>query len=138
MEPGKLCVMRQGPDGPYYSLQCREGGKPVARYVPREEAELVASHTANYERFQTLVGQYVALSGGADAGGARGGLKKKDPAPELLLAQDQEIQQLMARFEAAEPNGVAVQQVEVLVRTAIYQAGQCPGGIPAAGSRRPH
>jgi hypothetical protein len=47
MEPGKLCVMRQGPDGPYYSLQCREEGKPVARYVPREEAELVASHTAN-------------------------------------------------------------------------------------------
>ena len=45
---------------------------------------------------------------------------KKDPAPDFLLAQDQEIQQLMARFEAAEPNGVAVQQVEVLVRTAIY------------------
>ena len=30
---GKLRVMRQGPDGPYYSLQCREGGKPVARYT---------------------------------------------------------------------------------------------------------
>ena len=81
MEPGKLCVMRQGPDGPYYSLQCREEGKPVARYVPREEAELVASHTANYERFQTLVGQYVALVAAQTRAEREAGSKKKTPRP---------------------------------------------------------
>ena len=81
MEPGKLCVMRQGPDGPYYSLQCREGGKPVARYVSREEAELVASHTANYERFQTLVGQYVALVAAQTRAEREAGSKKKIPHP---------------------------------------------------------
>ena len=81
MEPGKLCVMRQGPDGPYYSLQCREGGKPVARYVPREEAELVASHTANYERFQILVGRYVALVAAQTRAEREAGSKKKSPRP---------------------------------------------------------
>jgi hypothetical protein len=81
MEPGKLCVMRQGPDGPYYSLQCREEGKPVARCVPREEAELVASHTANYERFQTLVGQYVALVAAQTRAEREAGSKKKTPRP---------------------------------------------------------
>ena len=81
MEPGKLCVMRQGPEGPYYSLQFREGGKPVARYVPREEAELVASHTANYERFQTLVGQYVALVAAQTRAEREAGSKKKTRRP---------------------------------------------------------
>jgi hypothetical protein len=81
LEPGKLCVMRQGPDGPYYSLQCREGGKPIARYVPRAEAELVASHTANYERFQTLVGQYVALVAAQTRAEREAGSKKKTLRP---------------------------------------------------------
>jgi len=81
MEPGKLCVMRQGPGGPYYSLQCREGGKPVARYVPREEADLVVSHTANYERFQTLVGQYVSLVAAQTRAEREAGSKKKIPRP---------------------------------------------------------
>src|SRR6266496_473258 len=48
-------------------------------------------------------------------------LQKKDLTPEILLAQDQEIQQLMARFEQTTPDGVAVQQLEVLVRTAIFK-----------------
>ena len=54
--------------------------------------------------------------------------------PELLLAQDQEIQQLIARFETAEPNGVAVQQVEVLVRTAIYQPANALVGFLLQGA----
>ena len=48
--------------------------------------------------------------------------KKKTPAPEFLLAQDQEIGQLMARFQAAAPNGVAVQELEVLLRTAVFKS----------------
>jgi hypothetical protein len=58
MEPGKLCVMRQGPDGPYYNLQCREQGKTVSRYVPRDQVEAVAEHTANHQEFRTLVEAY--------------------------------------------------------------------------------
>ena len=47
--------------------------------------------------------------------------QKKDPTPQLLLAQEQEIQQLMAHFGGQTPNGLAVQQLEVLVRTAIFK-----------------
>ena len=48
-------------------------------------------------------------------------LKKKDPTPQLLLAQEQEIQQLVVRFQAADPTGVEVQQLEMLVRMAIFK-----------------
>ena len=58
MEPGKLCVMRQGPDGPYYNLQCREQGKTVSRYIPRDQVEAVTEHTANHQEFKTLVEGY--------------------------------------------------------------------------------
>ena len=58
MEPGKLCVIGQGPNGPYYNLQCRENGKPVSRYVPADQVEAVTRHTANYQKFQALVAQY--------------------------------------------------------------------------------
>ena len=60
--------------------------------------------------------------------------QKKEPAPELLLAQDQEIKQLIARFETAEPNGVAVQQLEVVVRTAIYQPANALVGFLLQGA----
>jgi hypothetical protein len=61
MEPGKLCVIRQGPQGPYYNLQSREGGKPVCRYVPREQADRVRQHTENYRQFESLVEEYTQL-----------------------------------------------------------------------------
>lgn len=58
MEPGKLCVIGHGKDGPFYNLQCREGGKPVSRYVPQDQVEAVEQNTANYRTFRTLVDQY--------------------------------------------------------------------------------
>ncbi len=58
MEPGKLCVMRQGLQGPYYNLQWREQGRSRSRYIPREQVQEVAEHTANYQTFQGLVAQY--------------------------------------------------------------------------------
>jgi hypothetical protein len=53
------------------------------------------------------------------------------------LAQDQEIQQLMGQFRAQEPNGVAVQQLEVLVRTAIFKPATALVGflLQAAATR---
>lgn len=58
MEPGKLCVIGQGKDGPYYNLQCREQGQPVSRYVPQDQVERVKENTGNYRTFQKLVDQY--------------------------------------------------------------------------------
>jgi len=58
MEPGKLCVIGQGKDGPFYNLQCREGGRPVSRYVPQDQVETVEQNTENYRTFRTLVDQY--------------------------------------------------------------------------------
>ena len=58
MEPGKLCVIGQGKNGPFYNLQCREKGKPVSRYVPQDQVETVEQNTENYRTFQTLVDQY--------------------------------------------------------------------------------
>lgn len=58
MEPGKLCVIGQGKDGPYFNLQCRENGKPVSRYVPQDQVELVKQNTENYRTFQTLVDRH--------------------------------------------------------------------------------
>lgn len=58
MEPGTLCIIRQGPDGPYYNLQCRDRGKQVSRYVPRDQVETVTANTSNYRKFEALVEQY--------------------------------------------------------------------------------
>src|ERR1051325_10421157 len=51
---------------------------------------------------------------------SRRALKKALP-PQILLAQEQEIQQLIARFQASTPGGVDVQRLEVLVRTAMFK-----------------
>jgi hypothetical protein len=81
MEPGKLCVIGQGPNTPYYNLQCRESGKTVTRYVPADQADLVAEHTANYQRFQTLVRQYAQLIFEQTRVERTAGFKKKTSLP---------------------------------------------------------
>jgi hypothetical protein len=58
MEQGKLCVLREGPDGPYYNIQCWEQGKNCCRYVPREQVPAVQKAIAGYQQFQELVEQY--------------------------------------------------------------------------------
>ena len=81
MEPGKLCTIRQGPHGPFYNLQCRQHGKTVTRYIPREQAQLVALHTANHQCFQKLVAEYVALVAVQTRAEREAGLKKKTSRP---------------------------------------------------------
>ncbi len=81
MEPGKLCVMRQGPNGPYYNLQWREQGKAISRYVPNEQIDLVAEHTANYQTFQGLVSQYAQLIVERTRAERAAGFKKKTSPP---------------------------------------------------------
>ena len=81
MEPGKLCIISQGPNGPYYNLQCREHGKALSRYVPADQVELVAQHTANFQRFQALVSEYAQLIIEQTRAEHAAGLKKKTPHP---------------------------------------------------------
>ena len=81
MEPGKLCVMRQGPTGPYYNLQWREDGKAISRYVPSDQVESVAQNTANYEQFQVLVAQYARLIIEQTRAERAAGFKKKTSPP---------------------------------------------------------
>jgi hypothetical protein len=81
MEPGKLCVIGQGPNGPYFNLQCREQGKTLTRYVPGDQAQVVAQHTANYQTFQALVRQYAQLIIEQTRAERTAGLKKKTLRP---------------------------------------------------------
>ena len=48
--------------------------------------------------------------------------KKASLPPPVLLAQEKEIQQLIARFESGELHGQNVAQLEVLVRTAVFKS----------------
>lgn len=77
MEPGKLCVIRQGPNGPYYNLQCRENGKTLTRYVPPDQVERVTEHTHNYRKFQSLMAEYAQLIVDQSRQERSVGLKKK-------------------------------------------------------------
>lgn len=58
MERGKVCVLREGPSGPYYNLQTWENGKNISRYLPREQVPAVQEAILGYEKFQELTGQY--------------------------------------------------------------------------------
>jgi hypothetical protein len=81
MEPGKLCVIGQGPKGPYHNLQCREDGQTRTRYVPAEQAAVVAEHTANYRQFQSLTEEYAALVIAQTRAERAAGVKKKTRPP---------------------------------------------------------
>lgn len=121
LERGTVSVIRQGPSGPYYNHQCYENGRNVSRYVPAEQVPELQAALADHQRFQQLVQQYVELLVERTRAQRQAGSKKKESAPHLILAQDQEIQQLMAQFQGQAPNGSAVQQLEVLVRTALFK-----------------
>jgi hypothetical protein len=79
MEPGKLCVIGHGPNGPYYNLQCREEGKTLTVYVPADQVALVTEHTAKYRQFQALVEQYAQLIVDRTRAERAAGAKKKTP-----------------------------------------------------------
>jgi hypothetical protein len=59
LERGKLSIIRQGPEGPYYNHQYRKDGKYVTRYVSREQAPAVQSAIDGFKKFDQLIEQYV-------------------------------------------------------------------------------
>ena len=81
LERGKLCLLRQGPNGPYYNHQTWENGKNVARYVPQDQVPALREAIAGYQQFQTLVEQYVQLMVQQTRGEWTAGSKKKTPPP---------------------------------------------------------
>ena len=81
LERGKLCIIRQGPNGPYYNHQTWENGKNISRYVPREQVPALREAIAGYQQFQTLVEQYVQLRAQESRAERTADLKKKTPPP---------------------------------------------------------
>jgi glycerol-3-phosphate O-acyltransferase len=79
MERGKLSVMRQGPSGPFYKLQAREGGKNATRYVPRDQAAAVQEAIQGYKRFEALTEQYAQQIIDQTRQEIASGAKKKKP-----------------------------------------------------------
>jgi hypothetical protein len=61
MERGKLCLMRQGPSGPYYSHQTWQQGRNVVRYVPRDRVPVLQSAIAGYQEYLKLTQAYADL-----------------------------------------------------------------------------
>lgn len=58
MVRGKLCVLRQGPKGPYHNCQCWENGKNHSRYVRADQLAAYQEALEGYQRFVQLTGQY--------------------------------------------------------------------------------
>jgi hypothetical protein len=81
MERGKLCVMGQGPGGPYYNHQTWENGKNTSRYVPGPQVEAMAQAIAGYQRFEGLAEQYVHLMVQKTREEMAAGFKKKTLRP---------------------------------------------------------
>ena len=80
-EQGKLCVIRQGPNGPYYNLQRWENGANVSQYVPADQVVAVQENLAAYEQFQTLLQNYVQVLSARSREERLTGVKKKRPSP---------------------------------------------------------
>jgi hypothetical protein len=82
LDRGTLSVIRQGPEGPYYSHQCYETGRNVSRYVPAGQvADLKAALDGN-RQVQTLMAQYVQLMVEKTRAERLSNLKKKTRHPQ--------------------------------------------------------
>ena len=81
MERGKLCLLREGPNGPYYNHQTWQDGKNVCRYVPQDQLAALQEAIAGYEKFQQLIQQYVEVVIQKTRAELTSGLKKKSPPP---------------------------------------------------------
>lgn len=114
---------REGPGGerrgPYYQHQMWHEGANVTRRVPAEEAPALAEAIARRQEFEALAMQFIELSAGFTTSTVAAAQKKE--SPDCALAQEAEIAELMARFVAQPPSGRAVQELEGLVRAAIFK-----------------
>ena len=59
LERGKLSILREGANGPFYNHQCRQDGKNVSRYIPRDQVPAVQEAIDGYAKFEALIEEYV-------------------------------------------------------------------------------
>lgn len=85
MERGKLCVLRQGPEGPYYNHQTWENGKNVSRYVPQDQVPALQQAIAGFQQFEHLADQYAQIVIQRTRAELAAGLKKSLPRPQSSL-----------------------------------------------------
>ena len=81
MERGKLCILREGPEGPYYNHQTWEDGKNISRYVPRDQVPAFQEAIAGYEKFEKLTEEYSRIVIRQTRAERATGLKKKTSRP---------------------------------------------------------
>jgi hypothetical protein len=58
MERGKISIIRQTPDGPFYNHQTWEKGRNVSRYLPRDQVSAVQDAINGYQQFKQLAEDY--------------------------------------------------------------------------------
>ena len=58
MEHGSLCIVGQGPNGPYFNLNSWENGKNQCRYLPQDKVPKVQQAIEGYHKYQQLTEQY--------------------------------------------------------------------------------
>ena len=85
MEHGSLCVLRQGPNGPYYNLNSWENGKNDCRYIPQDKVPKVRKAIEGYQHFQHLIQQYAEQKIEQTRAELGIGIKKKSPRPRPSL-----------------------------------------------------
>jgi hypothetical protein len=61
MERGKLCQIRQGPNGAYFNHQTWEKGRNVVRYVARPKVQALQTAIAGYQNYLKLTQKYADL-----------------------------------------------------------------------------
>jgi len=81
MERGKLCILREGPAGPYYNHQIWEDGKNVSRYVPRDQVPAFQEAIAGYQKFEQLTDEYAQIVINQSRAQRATGFKKKTSPP---------------------------------------------------------
>ena len=86
MEHGSLSIIRQGPNGPYYSLNSWENGKNRCRYLPQDKVPEVQQAIEAYHQYQQLTEQYAQQVIEQTRAQLNIGVKKKShPNPESSL-----------------------------------------------------
>jgi hypothetical protein len=77
LERGTLCILREGPKGPYFNFQWRENGQHRSQYVPSDQEPVVRENVEAYEQFKALVEEYVLLLSERTRAERLAGVKKK-------------------------------------------------------------
>lgn len=80
MEHGSLCVLREGPNGPYYSLNSWENGKNQCRYVSKDKVPEVQKAIDGFHAYEQLTEEYARRVIEQTRAELNIGVKKKPPA----------------------------------------------------------